>query len=198
MKRFISGGAVLASLLALVGPAQAMLTSGPDIIGAPASVFDDSPGADNLQQQAFNERQNVLLAADLAVDGGSIAAGTRVDSHMIFLNTPGSQNASDTATWIFSGPIIGIMSDIGGHREAASNALLGHPDTAYPGAFAHRGLESNDWYRVDGNQITVRMQVTEPGDWLRVATQSVPTPGALLLTALGTGLVGWIRRRRAI
>jgi len=29
-------------------------------------------------------------------------------------------------------------------------------------------------------------------------TPTVPTPGALILAGLGSGLVGWIRRRRAI
>jgi hypothetical protein len=198
MKRFISYGAFVASLAVFVGPAAAMLTSGPDIIGAPVSVIDDNPGAENTQQQAFDERQGVLLAADLAVDGGSIAAGTWVDSHLIFLNTPGTQNVSDTATWTFSGPILGVMSDAGGNLEAASNALLGASGTTYPGSFANRGLESNDWYTVNGNQITVHMQVTEPGDWIRVTTQTVPAPGAALLAGLGSGLVGWMRRRRKI
>ena len=198
MKRFTSYGAMLASILVLVGPAQAMLTSGPDIIGAPASVFDDNPGTENSNQQAFNEQQDVLLAADLAVDGGFIAAGTRVDSHMIFLNTPGTQNASDTATWTFSGPVLGVMSDIGGTFEAGSNALLGAPGTAYPGAFGNRGLESNDWYTVSGNQITAFMQVTEPGDWIRVATHSIPAPGAVVLAGLGASLAGWLRRRRLV
>jgi hypothetical protein len=198
MKRFLSYGAALASIFVFVGPAVAMLTSGPDIIGAPASVIDDSPGAENSHQQAFNERQDVLLAANLAVDGGFIAAGTRVDSHMIFLNTPGTQNANGTATWTFGGPVLGVMSDAGGSLEAASNALLGASGTAYPGAFGNRGLESNDWYSVSGNQITVRMQVTEPGDWIRVATHSIPAPGAVVLASLGAGLVGWLRRRRMV
>jgi len=198
MKRFISYGAALASIFVIVGPAQAMLTSGPNVIGAPTSVFDDNPGAENSNQQAFNEQQDVLLAANLAVDGGFIAAGTRVDSHMIFLNTPGSQNANGTATWTFSGPILGVMSDIGGNLEADSNALLGASGTAYPGAFSNRGLEGNDAYAVSGNQITVRMQVTEPGDWMRVTTHSIPAPGAVVMASLGTGLVGWLRRRRMV
>ena len=199
MSKSIISATVPILLLLAAGSAQAVLTSGPDIIGAPASVFDDNPGAENLHQQAFNERQGVLLLANLAVDGGSIASGTVVDSHMIFLNTPvGTSTTSDTQTWTFDGPILGVLSDIGGNLEAASNAILGAPGTAYPGAFANRGLESNDWYSVSGNAITVGMNVTEPGDWIRVTTQAVPAPGAIVLGGLGTGLVGWLRRRRVV
>lgn len=199
MSKPILSASVPILLLLAAGSAQAVLTSGPDIIGAPTSVFDDNPGAENSHQQAFNERQGVLLLANLTVDGGSIASGTAVDSHMIFLNTPaGTSTTSDTQTWTFDGPILGVLSDIGGNLEAASNAILGAPGTAYPGAFANRGLESNDWYSVSGNAITVGMNVTEPGDWIRVTTQAVPAPGAIFLGGLGTGLVGWLRRRRVV
>ncbi len=198
MKRFLFGAAV-PILLLVASPAGAVLTAGPDIIGAPVSVIDDSPGAENFGQQAFNERQGVLLPANLAVDGGFVPAGTVVDSHLIFLNTPaGTPIVSDTQTWTFDGPIVGVMSDLGGTLEASSNALLGAPGTTYPGAFANRGLENDDWYTVSGNSITLRMGVTEPGDWVRVTTQTIPAPGAIVLGALGTGAVGYLRRRRLV
>ena len=106
-------------------PASAALIGGPDIIAAPAYVIDDAPGATNFNQQAFDENQNVTLLSDLAVDnnsvianGGIISAGTVVNSHMIFLNTPvGQGGANDTANWLFDGTILGVMSDRNGAQK---------------------------------------------------------------------------------
>lgn len=190
--------ALLAALVfAAPGLSVAAVISGPDIIAAPASVIDDPPGATNTNQQAFNERQSVLLASDLAVDGGTISAGTRVNSHMIFLNTRGTGRTRDlNVTWGFDGAILGVMSDSGGNLEAASNAILGAPGTFYPGSFATRGFESDDSYTINGNLLTVSMTVTEPGDWIRVVS-AVPVPAAVWFLGSGlVALVGVARRRR--
>ena len=199
MNRLVASLVALCLILGLSGIAQAELIGGPDIITAPAQAIDDNPGAENDHQQAFNERQNVVLPAAVSIDGGgSIAAGTLVDSHMIFLNTPvGTAQTSDfNVVWTFDFPIIGVMSDPGGNLEAASNSVLGAVGTIYPGAFAARGLENNslDGYTISGNSISVDMRVTEPGDWIRVVTQ-VPAPGAALLAMMGLPIAGWVRRR---
>jgi hypothetical protein len=174
MRRSILAAGVLIGLALLFGAAgqsKAILVGGQDMIAAPPSIVDDPPGAVNEHQQAFNERQNVPLAAPLAVDGGFIAAGTVVNSHMIFLNTEGDVGAVDDGVeWTFNGPILGVMSDQGGTLEAASSPILGAPGTTYPGAFPYRGMEPRDSYTVAGNKITVNMGVSEPGDWIRVVT----------------------------
>jgi len=76
--------------------------------------------------------------------------------------------------WIFDGPILGVMSDAGGTLEAASSGILGATGTTYPGAFSARGMEGGDSYSVAGNQITVTMTASEPGDWIRVVTADTP------------------------
>ena len=50
-------------------------------------------------------------------------------------------------------------------------------------------------YIVSGNQITVSMRVTEPGDWIRVVTTPEPATLAVLLIGGGLALLG--RRRKA-
>lgn len=91
------------------------------------------------------------------------------------------------------------MSNRNGSLEVNSSSILGAIGTVYPGAaFAARGLESNDHYAVSGNQITVKMSVTEPGDWIRVVTasKSVPDGGATFcLFGLGLAAIGLARRR---
>src|SRR5688572_15462062 len=79
------------------------------IVAPPAQVLN--AGVTNTEQWGFNEKQAVLLGAALAVDGGSVPAGTVVDSHMIFLNGATSATINTTATWTFSGTILGVMSD---------------------------------------------------------------------------------------
>lgn len=156
-------------------PVNAALVSGPDIIAAPASVIDDPPGATNDHQQGFNERQGVLLAAPILTDSGVIPAGTWVNSHMIFLNTVGTTPASDQGrVWRFDGNVIGVMSNGTGSLEVNSSPVLGAAGTIYPAApFPARGMEAADSYVVAGNQITVNMSVTEPGDWIRVVTEGI-------------------------
>jgi hypothetical protein len=158
--------------------------------------------------QGFNEAQGILTTVAHAVDGGVIAAGTYVDSHMIFLNSAGGASLRHyDVVWTFSDPILGVMSDIGGSLEAASTFELGAPGTNYtatfPGSgpaapFSNRGMEAypQDWYTVvTPYTLAVNMYVTEPGDWIRVVT--VPVPGAVLLGVLGLSVVGVKLRKRA-
>ena len=199
----VLGGAVApasATFISVTGP-NSLKGGTPAIIAAPTDVNDGA--AFNLAQQGFNEVQNFLLVADLAVDGGVIAAGTVVSSHMIFLNNqPGdnSLNENEGVAWTLDGNILGVMSEYSGSLEVASSAFLGAPGTAYPLAtFNARGMEVDDSYSFLLNVITVNSRIRQPGDWIRVITAgtdtSIPEPASMLL--LGSGMAGLLLARRS-
>lgn len=215
MKRTILYVLVLALTCGLAGPAKALLigvSSTPvsslgdaaAIIAAPAFALNSV--AFNTAQQGFNEAQNVLLLSDLSVDGGIILAGTRVNSHMIFLNKEDNTSSFSHfgVKWLFNNQILGVMSATDGSLEFASTAVLGASGTTYPSPpFALRGLEGNngtglggDGYKVDGNILTLGMQIGQPGDWVRVVT-AVPEPSTVILLGLGMLGLGVISRRRS-
>lgn len=197
----LSVSSVQAAIVSVAG-GTSTLGATASIIAAPSDALDST--VTNSAQQGFDEMQGVILGSALSIDGGgTIAAGTRVDSHMIFLNI--SNNISSAVyhngvRWGFSGNILGVMSDSGGTLEAASTATLGAAGTNYPGAgFAARGMEGADGYIINGAFLTVDMGVTQPGDWIRVVTVSaIPLPAALPLYAAGVvilGYLGWRRKR---
>jgi hypothetical protein len=219
LKQIIAGVVILCSSsvhAALVGVSGPASTTGdsPEIITPQAFVFDDF--VTNLAMQGFDEAQGVTTTIAHSIDGGSIAAGTLVDSHMIFLNLVDNDpviTALDhvNVEWTFSGNILGVMSNNSGTFESNSTFELGSPSTTYA-VFDGRGLEGNNGSGADQsdgylilaalNVLRVSMSVdgTEPGDWIRVVTASVvPVPAAIWLfgTAL-IGLVGFGKRKASI
>lgn len=146
------------------------------IIAAPAQALD-SAVASATHVLGFDERQNVLLTADLKYDGGTLKKGTRVNSHMILYNVPDeSFGAFALNEWVFSGTVLGVMSDEDGAREAASSEVLGAAGTSYPpDGFFLRGFEESDGYEgVGTSRLRVWMSVWQPGDWIRVITRPRP------------------------
>lgn len=180
---FVAANQTNAAIVSVSGPPSSAGVL-PVIIPAPANILNSV--VSNLGMEGFNEAQDVMTTVAHGIDsGGPIPAGTLVDSHMIFLNKPddiGGGLSHIRVVWTFDGPVIGVMSDGGGFLEAASTFELGAPGTNYTvgpagqvAPYPARGMEGGDSYTVAGNQITVNMGVSQPGDWIRVITLS-PIP----------------------
>lgn len=195
--------ATVAAFLIAGGASAATVSATGDFlqIPQPLSVTNGTPTS-NTNILYFNELQGVTLAADLFTDGGGkIDAGTVVDSHMFYLNRDQSSNGviSRGGTLTFATDILGTMSDTHGTLLVASD-FLGAP-TNYTN-FRNRGLELGgrwaDTISYSGKTVTANMlNVTQPGDWVRVVTvAAVPLPASLFLLPLGIGALGVLRRRR--
>lgn len=197
----IFAGSASATLISVTGPLS-LRGGAPSIIVAPPDVNDGA--ASNIAQQGFDEVQNFVLVSSLAVDGGSIASGTTVSSHMIFLNNSSADgrtlNEHIGVKWTFDGVILGVMSEYTGSFEIPSSPFLGAPGTLYPLAvFNARGIESDDSYSFIGNVLTFNSRIRQPGDWIRVITATnstdVPEPTTLLLLTGASALFAARRRK---
>lgn len=195
-----------AMLFAANSQAALVSVTGQGKIVKPKSVQEDYPT--NNKQWAFNEKQGVVITRDIKLDDTIIKKGTKVDSHLIFLNSKGKKNLKKTATWSFDGAIIDVMSDKRGRLIKQSNDLFAAFDDYFTKGknlpFKNAGFEGSiDEYILNSfgapTELKVTMKVREPGDWIRVLTLSqdvsaVPVPAAAWLFA--PALLGFTGLRR--
>lgn len=166
--------ALVVVLGAGIGVVQATLVGNSGVIAAPAVIADDTPGATNERQEAFDERQHITLTEDIMCSNGVVQAGETVNSHMIFYNTPFLSPETDAnREWEFDGEVVCVMAERSGLHQGTTDSIFGAIGTQYPGPFASRGLETDgtDSYEINGNTLTVTMTAEEPGDWIRVLTK---------------------------
>lgn len=200
---------ILAALLSvgLAGAANAAVVTGNATGGSavanggvyqflnPAPGF--TVGIDNQQSNnlfAFNEKQGVTLLSNLATTiGGTILAGTRVNSHYVFFDPgPSGQMIGNVS---FDGAILGLLTT----RTSMVNtdALLGKTGVTYL-SDGRRGLEAGDFATFSGNALNVDFTASTPGDYIRViSAAAVPEPASWAMLIAGFGAIGGAMRRRA-
>jgi hypothetical protein len=197
-EKFIAGAGIAAAIL-FAAPATAAVISVSGaglLIATPDSVDDDTPSS-TTAIQIFDVVQRYKLTSDLLTDQGTVAAGTKICSHLVFFNQSESDGARVRlkAQFGFDGDILGTMSDRDGALRIAPSDYLGG-STSYTN-FAWRGLEPTDKMSFTGSTLDVVFGVINRGDWVRVVTMAaVPVPAGGLLLPLALGGLAMVRRRR--
>lgn len=196
--------AAAAALLSLAAPATAHVVStvGLTIVTAPTTTVGSNflINAGLPPQLIFDERQGVILGADLNTDTGVITKGTKVDSQFFALNSRQDAVVDTSAT--FDGLVLGIVYWSGSGNYSPSD-FLGAPGASYNEAgCGNCGFESGpDSLSIAGNKVTFHNDYDEPGDFARVITAAAsgtPEPAAWALMLSGFTAIGaMLRRRRA-
>jgi hypothetical protein len=181
--------------------AEVISTTGLSIISSPSAVESNYLVLEGLPAQViFNEQQNTLLSAPLVTDTGTIAAGTRIDSQFVSLNSIAGATVDTSAT--FDGKVLGVI-----YMEASLTTLfagsdfLGAPGTTYSegnGTCPLCGFEANIDFvtSISGNTVDFHNVYANPGDFARVITAAVPEPSTWAMLILGFAGIGFMAYRR--
>lgn len=217
--RMLAGG--LLPLL-LVGQASAVIVSGSvtgttvNTAGSTFVVLGAGPtavggNADFLSKDVYglNEKQGVTVGAGgQAVQGGTIAAGTEVDSQLIFANL--NNTGAVSAVIKFASKVLGVIVQSNPNPDTLtpSSAVYGRGNVTYNGSAANGwGMESGYVFAgfTEGVSISGDNEITFTAaginvDSVRVLTaRLVPEPGSIaILGFAAVAFVGVARRRRRV
>lgn len=187
----------LSILIPVPAMAGILSTTGISQIAAPSTT--DYPKASTLQ--VFAESTDVAFSDDIALNAGSIASGTEVDSYNIYFH-----HESDSSNWKTASGSITFDSEIVGlvwskSNLEASDSILGASGTPYAQVGKWRGLEATDnadlsglsdfFVSGGGKTLNLSFNVRSLGfDELRVVTAATPEPLTILgaSTAIGFGV----------
>ncbi len=134
----------------------------------------------------------------------SVVSGTRIASYYVHFDSPASSEASISGSITFDEQILGVIVIGDGGATAQlldASDFLGAPGTIYPTGLTNRGMElspNGDRFRISADLRTVEFNfsIGNPGDYIRVVTAAIPSPGAGGLMALAA--LGASRRRRGV
>lgn len=170
-----------------------------------------------IQSASYNGHSYLLLEEDSWYNSEAEAVG--LGGHLVTIN-----NSAEDA-WVFSTfapTVISLLGNpygaslwigyqdqdrndiwewISGESTSYTNWAPGQPEGGYDEIFS--GIFISDWY-VTGGAGKWHDIVDPEASWDRVfgvvelTCTPIPAPCALLLAGMGTGLVGWMRRRRVI
>jgi len=205
--RRVRGWATFLACIVAAGASHAAITGGSasfqQLSGSslPAVVGNNRI---NVNSMLFGFDEGVVtLTSDLAFAGGTLAAGTRVASHLVFFD-PRNKNNSVSASVSFDQAILGFITETS--DLVATNSLFGLATVRY-GSNGALGLEGGDAVSItaaNGNQLNLNLteKANNPvGDYIRVFTLApavtpVPEPSTYAMFLAGILCMGVLSRRR--
>lgn len=192
-----------------VVPGSAALELGPT-----ADLRHDQ--SQSFKLQYLNEQQGVLLGSDLDVDldsafvsttlggfwtagisptvGTTLAAGTRVSSHLLHIDPFDIIGTGILATIEFDAPILGFYVTTSGLND--TDALLGLDTVTYPSVARRPEIPDTIYFDLlSPTEMSIGILAKPKMDQIRVVTAYIPEPGAVLLGLLGLTGAASLRRR---
>lgn len=184
MRWICTGVMALALAFVFSGVAHA----GPTLCGEYIGTYDFNDTLSNMNEVSFTDDVEKWLdekSIDREVDFSLYAKEDREDSEESFGDLTLTYDDSDnkSGTWTTGDPIEFYTVKAGNQF-----ALYWVDGGAASGSWSTEHLENNG-----GNQP----EISHLSAW-NPKTPVVPAPGALLLATLGTGLLGWMRRRQVL
>ena len=154
-------------------------------------------GADTFETPnlyVFDEDQNIMIAANLAVDVGTTPmAGDIVASHYVFFDPLSTTTIEGYVD--FDADIFGIATST---TNLVNSDFLANTGVVYLSPTL-RGLELVDSVSIDplnANRLLIDFSAGTPGDYVRVLTMESPIPEPSTAVLLGIGLAGLARVRQ--